>query len=68
MSDITMCASTKCPKFGICYRGQALPSKWQSYSGFPFNETGCSYFWPIEKPGKTVEFFPDEDDDEDYCG
>lgn len=65
MSDLTLCASVKCPKFGICYRGQALPSKWQSYTGYAFDENGCSYFWPIEKPGQTLEFFADEDDDED---
>ena len=68
MLDITLCASTICPRFGICFRGQALPSAWSKYQGFPFNEYGCDHFWPIEGAAKTVEFMADEDDDEDDCG
>lgn len=34
MPDITMCCSSDCPKRSHCYRSQAKPSKFQSYSDF----------------------------------
>jgi endogenous inhibitor of DNA gyrase (YacG/DUF329 family) len=35
MSDITMCSPTKyLPKCKTCYRRNAKPEQWQSYSNF----------------------------------
>jgi hypothetical protein len=34
MPDITMCSRDDCPKSKMCYRHEADPDHWQSYSNF----------------------------------
>lgn len=36
MADIAMCLNKLCPKFRSCYRAQATPSRWQSFSSFSY--------------------------------
>lgn len=36
MPDITMCVSNNCPYKDKCYRSQAKPSNYQSYSNFEY--------------------------------
>ncbi len=47
MPDITMCLSESCPVRDTCYRKQAKPDKYQSYSIFDYtcNEDNgfCEY-------------------------
>lgn len=53
MPDISMCATEDCPLSDKCYRKQAKPDEYQSYSKFEWiiTHTGpdCGYFWEIEK-------------------
>jgi len=55
MSDITMCATIACPKMDECYRIQAEPSEWQSWSDFYSEEVQkskpfkCEHFMRILK-------------------
>lgn len=51
-NDITMCLSETCPLAQSCYRKQAKPDKYQSYSDF----TGwCvlhheyEFYWPMDE-------------------
>jgi len=57
MPDITMCASTVCPKRKQCYRSTATPSGRQSMTDF-YNkkEENCGYFW---KENQDCELFED---------
>ena len=49
MPDIAMCKNTTCKKNTTCYRYQATPGHWQSYTGFKPNDKGeCEYYWKIE--------------------
>ncbi len=34
MPDISMCGNKNCPSYKKCYRAQANPGHWQSYSYF----------------------------------
>ena len=45
MPDITMCASTVCPKRKDCYRSTAKPSQRQSMADFYDQKKNCGYFW-----------------------
>jgi len=55
MPDITMCMNDECHLAKECYRHEATPSDWQSYSHFRPNEAGdCDHFLPIYKTAKTV--------------
>ncbi|RYF12777.1 MAG: hypothetical protein EOO40_00435 [Deltaproteobacteria bacterium] len=50
MSDITMCANTRCTLRGKCYRYLAVPSDfWQSYCNYtPVKEGSkvtCDHLW-----------------------
>lgn len=45
--DITMCTSEHCPEKDNCYRANATPSEYQSYSNFEYvcnEETGFIEF------------------------
>ena len=55
MSDITMCASQNCPEWDKCYRAQAKPDKYQSWSNFEYvcNESsGFQDYIPCPKEKK----------------
>ena len=48
--DITMCTSTECPQRKTCYRAQAKPDRYQSYSNFEYvcnEESGFEDYIPI---------------------
>ena len=47
MADITLCMNQICPLKDKCYRRTAVPSEWQSYSYFDYDD-GCEYFWEVE--------------------
>ena len=50
-----MCLNHECHLAKECYRHEAKPSEWQSYSHFRLDEVGeCNHFLPIWKPQKTV--------------
>ena len=53
MADITMCTNTLCPNACDCYRIQAKPGEWQSYSEFKYEVSAkgviCKGYWPILK-------------------
>lgn len=53
MPDITMCTQTLCPNASTCYRVQAKPSDYQSYSQFEYtvspNGVECEHYWPMYK-------------------
>lgn len=54
MVDITMCNNALCPKCDICYRAQAKPSNYQSWSIFtygvsPTGVVACENFIPIHQ-------------------
>lgn len=50
MPDITMCMSTTCTQKDSCYRSQAIPSYWQSYSNFNQDENEkCNNYWPMDE-------------------
>ena len=51
MVDITMCISKNCPYKEKCYRTQAKPSNFQSWSNFEYvcNEnSGFENFMPVK--------------------
>jgi len=54
MAYITMCRDDDCEKCNKCYRYKAIPSKYQSYAIFGYDEL-FSYFIPIPEgdTGKT---------------
>lgn len=46
-----MCLNHECHLTKECYRHEATPSEWQSYSHFRPDEVGeCNHFLPIWKP------------------
>ena len=50
-----MCLNHECHLAKECYRHEAKPSDWQSYSHFHPNEAGkCNHFLPIWKTRKTI--------------
>lgn len=50
MPDISMCMNDECHLAKECYRHEAKPGEWQSYSYFRPNEAGdCDHFLPIWK-------------------
>ena len=50
-----MCLNYECHLAKECYRHEAKPSEWQSYSCFHPDEVGeCNHFLPIWKPPKTI--------------
>lgn len=50
MPDITMCRNDQCPMKMNCYRHQAIPNKWQSYTYYSPDARGhCEAMWPVEK-------------------
>ena len=53
MPDITMCMSKNCDRREKCYRSQATPARYQTYSNFEdfCNEGNFEYFWKIEDRG-----------------
>jgi len=51
MPDISMCLNHECHLAKECYRHEAKPSEWQSYSHFHPDESGkCKHFLPIWTP------------------
>ena len=55
MPDISMCLNHECHLAKECYRHEAKPNDWQSYSYFRPDEVGeCNHFLPIWKTPKTV--------------
>ena len=44
MADISMCTNTSCPLFKECFRAQAKPSTWQSYTRFEHKDGKCEDF------------------------
>lgn len=50
MPDITMCSTDDCPRRKECYRHEAKPDSWQSYTDF-YKHLGldCDKFWEINK-------------------
>lgn len=45
MPDISMCASTHCPKVGSCYRVTATPTPLrQAYTAFEYGPDGCEFY------------------------
>ena len=52
MVDITMCRNLQCAKKDICYRFNAIPSSFQSYSDFQPVNGECNHLW---------EFLTDEE-------
>ena len=57
MPDITMCASTVCPKRKDCYRSTAKPSGRQSMADFYDKESqqGCEHFEDVTYEEALVE-------------
>ena len=59
MADITMCANAVCPKAHQCYRVQADPSIWQSWTIFEFtiesDEVHCDNYWPVIESAPPTE-------------
>ena len=49
MPDISMCSNEECPLRETCYRAQAKPDSYQSFSEFEYNEEteSCEYYCPI---------------------
>ena len=47
MPDISMCENKSCPKNTDCYRYRAVPSYWQSYVDFVFDNEECFAFVPV---------------------
>lgn len=51
MPDISMCTNDLCPKAKECWRHEAEPSEWQSYTCFNYmvTEKGveCVHFWAM---------------------
>lgn len=45
--DIAMCSTEGCPLASSCYRKQATPDKWQSYSNFKYQDGECDAYWDI---------------------
>ena len=58
MPDITMCFSLECPKRGDCYRVQAKPSRWQSFSNYYREGKRCGNFWPMKPKEVSNETLP----------
>jgi hypothetical protein len=54
MTDNAMCQNNECPIRDKCYRYRAIPSNWQSYSLFTFQDGKCDDFWKIE-PGMRIK-------------
>jgi len=51
MPDISMCLNDECHLAKECYRHEAKPSEWQSYSCFHPDESGeCKHFLLIWTP------------------
>ena len=56
IADITMCTSVSCSERENCYRVQAKPEKYQSWSNFEYtcNEnSGFEYFMPVKHFGES---------------
>lgn len=47
MADITMCVNESCPQKKSCYRHLAIPSTYQSYAEFNY-DNGCDNYWLVE--------------------
>jgi len=51
MPDISMCTQNLCPNSHSCYRVQAKPSEYQSYSTFIYELSTvgviCDYYMPL---------------------
>ena len=55
MPNISMCMNDECHLAKECYRHEAKPSEWQSYSYFHPDDAGeCYHFMPIWETPKTV--------------
>ena len=51
MPDLTLCSSKECPVRDACYRSQAKPGQFQSYSNFEYTcneDNGFSYYIQLE--------------------
>lgn len=48
MADITMCENHKCYVKEKCYRYQAIPSEYQSYSYFDYDDSQGNCFWEFK--------------------
>ena len=57
--EITMCASQNCPKKDTCYRVQAKPGDYQSWSNFEYvcnEENGfCDYMFEVKQRKENKE-------------
>lgn len=53
MPDLAMCMSKNCDRREECYRAQATPSRYQTYSNFEdiCNEGNFEYFWEMQIRG-----------------
>lgn len=53
MPDLTMCATTECPRRKKCFRFTANPKEHQSYSDFFYHYgSDCQFFMKMEKESK----------------
>lgn len=51
MPDISMCTNSLCPNASHCYRVQATPSHWQSWTPFEYkigvDGVECEHYMPM---------------------
>ena len=50
--DIAMCSTEGCPLAPSCYRKQATPDRWQTYSEFKYQDGECDAYWEITEEDK----------------
>lgn len=51
MPDICMCMSKNCERREQCYRSQAVPDRYQTYSNFEevCRDNNFEYFWQMKE-------------------
>jgi len=56
MPDIAMCQNDSCPSAKKCYRHEAMPWQYQSYSSFyPGKKKKCDSFLKLLKPSTMID-------------